>query len=169
MFPILRCGSILPFPYGALSDLLKKAACHCEFDLVLSHAFKRAALTNAFKANEKGLVKVSPRVLKDIGDHAKDYHENYVRLGPEYIAELMVEIKTAFLEEFWEKLSPEDKRDVESDFMSVDVRAAAAKVRSMITVSKTKFVLLNFSRVNSHCFFEVMHSNFIYTHIPEPD
>ena len=136
MFPILRCGSILPFPYGALSDLLKNAACHVGFDSVLSHAFKRAALTNAFKANEKGLVKVSPRVLKDIGHHAKDYHENYVRLAPQYIADLMVEIKTAFLGEFQDELDPEDKRAVEFDFMEVDVRASASRVQNLIQVRK---------------------------------
>ena len=64
------------------------------------HTLSRKLRTNAFKANEKGLVKISPRVLKDIGHHAKDYHENYVRLAPQYIADLMVEIKTAFLGEF---------------------------------------------------------------------
>jgi hypothetical protein len=52
MFPIIRKNRILSLPYVALNGILRRAASHCNFDLVLSHAFKRAALTNAFIANE---------------------------------------------------------------------------------------------------------------------
>lgn len=134
MFPILRRDVVLPFPSVALSGILKRAAIHCQFDLVLAHAFKRAALTNAFIANEKGLVKVSPRVLKDIGDHAKNYHEKYVRLGDQYIADLMVEIKIAFINEFKDTLNVSDGEKLLASFESINVRASAFKISNIIRV-----------------------------------
>ena len=139
MFPILRRNAILPFPSVALNGILKRAAIHCNFDLVLAHAFKRAALTNAFVANEKGLVKISPRVLKDIGDHSKNYHEKYVRLGDQYIAELMVEIKIAFISEFKNTLGIKEGEKLLASFESINVRAAAFTINNLIRV----YLLLN--------------------------
>ena len=103
---------------------MKRAAEACHFDLVLAHAYKRAALTDAFIANEKELVNVSGRVLKDIGDHAKNYHENYVRLGDSYLSDLMVEVKIAYLNDFVEGLNSEDKSLVLNAFSGVLVRKA---------------------------------------------
>jgi len=134
MFPVVRKNKILPFPYLALNGLLKRAAHHCGFDMVLSHAFKRAALTNAFLANEKELVKVSPRVLKDIGDHSKTYHERYVRLGVDYIADLMVEIKKAFLSDFRDGLPTQDREDLDASFNLINVRQHAYAIQNFLEV-----------------------------------
>ena len=94
-----------------------------------AHAFKRGALTNIWVANEKGLVNSTPRLLKTIGDHALDYHESYVRVPLELIAEKFADTKKALIGDFLDnKIPARQKRILQFKFRQINVRQAASSV-----------------------------------------
>ena len=106
LFPIKRKNILVPFTYNAFDKLLKKTGTHLHFYNLQSHAFKRAALDMLWLANEKELMYVSPRLLKDVGDHARDYHERYIRPSLIFTAQQVSKCKKLLVQDFVDSLDP---------------------------------------------------------------
>ena len=54
-------------------------------------------MNSLWEASEKGLTKTSPRMLKEVGDHALNYHERYVRPSKVFVAKSLKDAKHKLL------------------------------------------------------------------------
>ena len=79
-------------------------------------------------ANEKGLTNASPRMLKEVGDHALTYHEGYVRPSKVFVAKRLVEAKHKLLWDSLQELDREHRAALLDAFSSVSIRSAAIEV-----------------------------------------
>ena len=86
-------------------------------------------------ANEKGLMIVSPRLLKDVGDHAKNYHERYVRPSLLFTANQLSRCKKLLIKDFVDKLDPLTHSNFLSTINSVSIPAFAIYRFQMFMVS----------------------------------
>ena len=86
-----------PFVDWCFSGCLRKAGEICGFRKLQTHSFKRGSMNSLWEASEKGLTKTSPRMLKEVGDHALNYHERYVRPSKVFVAKRLKDAKHKLL------------------------------------------------------------------------
>ena len=71
----------------------------------------------------------TPRILKTVGDHALTYHEAYVRVPLDLIAEKFAATKKSLIGDFLDNKVPErQKRILQFRFKQVNIRKAAPSI-----------------------------------------
>ena len=64
---------------------------------------------------------MSPRLLKDIGDHARNYHEKYVRPSLIWIAEQLAKMKKLLILDYMHKIDTSSQTYLADAFTAISI------------------------------------------------